>query len=237
MHGTRVTPMRQRLRAAWREWNVARWSRYTDPEALCRDHFKRRSGLDHVNYDSLRNLLRLMGGRPQVILETGMSAWGTDSTRLFDAYVRSFGGAFWSVDIRPEAVDALRDWVGPDTVLTCDDSVAFLARWVAENPGRAADVVYLDSWDVDDWGDPIAAAEHCMRELEAVRPALQPGSLLLIDDSPGEAKLIPGDDHERYESLHREHGAWPGKGMLVELELRRQHIEPVFHEYQALYRF
>jgi hypothetical protein len=219
---------------AWRQ-RPTRWSRYRDPRKLADDHFRRRSSPDHVNYTSLRDLLELMGGRPQTILETGMSAWGTDSTRLFDSYVRSFGGAFWSVDIRSDPVDRLRRHVGPDTTLVCDDSVSFLGSWVAAHPQRTADVVYLDSWDVD-FSDPLPAAEHCVRELRAVEPALRPGTLLLIDDSPGSLDGVPPEARDTAEGFHRTYGAWPGKGMLAHRELLDRGATVVHHRYQALYR-
>ncbi|HEX4034149.1 MAG TPA: hypothetical protein VHX66_06880 [Solirubrobacteraceae bacterium] len=213
-----------------------RWGRYRDPQALCHDHFRLRSTVDHVNYESLCHVVQALGGRPQTILETGVSAWGTDSTRLFDSYVRSFGGRLWSVDIEPEHVRRLVPLVGPQTTLVCDDSAAFLARWVDEHPGEQAGLVYLDSWDVD-FAAPLPAAEHCVRELDAVTPALGPGTLLLIDDSPGSLEDVP--DHARAEaqSLFAQFGVWPGKGMLVQQRLSERGILPIRHGYQALYRF
>lgn len=211
------------------------WGSYDDPLTLVTDHFRLRSSPDHVNVTSLRDLFALMGGRPQTILETGMSAWGTDSTRLFDAYVRSFGGRFASVDIRPEPIERLRKEVGTATTLVCDDSVAFLQHWVAEHPGERADVVYLDSWDVD-FSDPLPAAEHCLRELKAVTPALGPGTLLLIDDTPGTIEEIPGEPSAVHRELHTQYGAWPGKGMLVHQTLLERGAELIHHRYQVLYR-
>ncbi len=213
-----------------------RWSRYTDPQLLCHDHFRLRSSVTHVNYESMCYAVEALGGQPQTILETGMSAWGTDSTRLFDSYVRSFGGRLWSVDIEPEHVRRLLSRVGPHTTLVCDDSAAFLARWVGEHPGERAGLVYLDSWDVD-FAAPLPAAEHCLRELAAVTPALQDGSLLLIDDSPGSLEGVPEAARADAEALFAEYGAWPGKGMLVQLSLAERGMVPVMHGYQLLYRF
>lgn len=176
-----------------------------------------------------------MGGRPQSIIETGMSAWGTDSTRLFNSYVRSFGGHLWSVDIDRERVDGMRRKVSAATTLACDDSVTFLARWVAEHAGERADVVYLDSWDVD-FAAPLPAAEHCLREFDAISPALGPGTLLLIDDSPGSLADVPAAAQASAPALFASYGAWPGKGMLVQGHLAERGTVPVRHGYQALYR-
>lgn len=208
---------------------------YQDPVALVTDHFKLRGLQKHLNFTSLRDLLVLMGGRPQTILETGMSAWGPDSTRLFDAYVQSFGGRLWSVDVRPEPIERLTPLVGRATTLVCDDSVAFLGQWVEEHPGEHADVVYLDSWDVD-FDAPLPAANHCLREIEAITPGLRSGTLLLIDDSPGAIEDIPGEATEVYREYHSAYGAWPGKGMLAQQVLLERGAELVHHRYQALYR-
>jgi hypothetical protein len=165
-----------------------------------------------------------------------MSAWGTDSTRLFDSYVRSFGGHLWSVDIEPEHVRRLASRVGPKTTLVCDDSAAFLARWVSEHGDERAGLVYLDSWDVD-FAAPLPAAEHCLRELEAVSSALAPGSLLLIDDSPSGLEHVPEHARAEAESLFAELGMWPGKGMLAEQRLAERGMFPIMHGYQLLYQF
>jgi hypothetical protein len=227
--GARWNAIADRLRSR-------RWERYTDPHALCHDHFRLRSTVEHVNYDSMCHVIDELGGRPQTILETGVSAWGTDSTRLFDSYVRSFGGHLWSVDIEPEHVRRLLPRVGRDTTLVCDDSAAFLARWVGEHPGERAGLVYLDSWDVD-FAAPMPAAEHCLRELAAVTPALGEGTLLLIDDSPGSLELVPEHARAEAQSLFGELGVWPGKGMLVQQHLSERGILPIRHTYQLLYRF
>ena len=74
-----------------------------------------------------RLALRLLAGRPARIVETGTSAWGVDSTLLFDSYVRHFGGRFDSVDLRALPSDRLRPVVGPATHLHVGDSVEFLS--------------------------------------------------------------------------------------------------------------
>ncbi len=42
--------------------------------------------------------IELLGDRPARILETGSSAWGTNSSLLFDSYVHRFGGEFYTID-------------------------------------------------------------------------------------------------------------------------------------------
>jgi hypothetical protein len=128
--------------------------------------------------------------------------------------------------------------VGARTTLVCDDSVAFLARWVREHPGEHADLVYLDSYDVE-FDAPLPAAEHCVREIEAIAPALGPGSLLLVDDTPGSRDDVPPELRDMAEKVHRDLGLWPGKGMHLDAWLadHRPGAEKVHHRYQVLYRF
>jgi hypothetical protein len=43
------------------------------------------------------------------------------------------------------------------------------------------DFVYLDSYDID-WSKPHPSAMHHIKELIAVRPMLQEGTLIVVDD-------------------------------------------------------
>ena len=164
--------------------------------------------------------LTLLEERPSRIVETGMSAWGTDSTRLFSAYVDTFGGEFWSVDIRLKPLLDLRASVSRHTVLTCGDSVRFLRRWVKHNRANCrVDFVYLDSFDLDAL-DPYPAALHGVREFFAIKPALRPGSLLLVDDTPATPAHCPPGMREAAEQFIAAEGVMPGKGMLIDRYLR-----------------
>ena len=62
------------------------------PDNLVREHFATRSNLSHGNFKSMQEAISALCGRPSWIVETGSSAWGTDSSRLFDSYVATFGG-------------------------------------------------------------------------------------------------------------------------------------------------
>jgi hypothetical protein len=208
--------------------------------ALVDAHFAARGALDHINYSSFRDLFARMGGAPCTILETGTSAWGTDSTRLFNAYVRAFGGALWTVDVRDEAARAVLPDLEPGrATAVVGDSVAFLREWVRDHPGVSPDVVYLDSMDVD-FRAPEPAALHGLAEFAALRPALRPGALLLIDDTPADPAhhTAPGDAVVAAAWAARG-GLMPGKGMLVVEAARRgelPELELLHHRYQVLYR-
>ena len=210
---------------------------FESSDELVDHHFETWSHPSHINFSSLQETLRLLGEKPSLILETGTSAWGTDSSRLFDAYVAAFGGEFETVDIRVEPMVKLRRSLSQRSRLSCDDSVRFLKRWVEENPGRQVDLVYLDSWDLDVLA-PIPAANHGLSEFFAVAPALGEGSLLLIDDTPADPGWFPIELREAAQDFESRYRLVPGKGMLVDRYLQgRADVTKVHHGYQALYRF
>jgi hypothetical protein len=171
-------------------------------------------------------------------VETGSSAWGTNSTLLLDGYVHSFGGALQSVDIRLEPAISLRGKCGPRTILYCDDSVGFLAKR-AQDP-TPIDLVYLDSWDVD-WKDPLPCAIHGLREFMAISARMAPGSLLLIDDTPVDEtvmRTVQAPFEEDFRRFKETHGFYPGKGALVKhllMQSGRGHL--IAHAYQLLWQF
>lgn len=205
------------------------------PEALLDVHAG--CGTTHVNFCSLRDVLRQLAGRPAHILETGSSAWGTDSTCLWDAYVRRFGGQVWSVDIRRTPSRLLRERVSPATTLVTDDSVRFLARFCQQHPDTRPGLVYLDSWDLDPQS-PLPAAWHCVREFMAIQPLLRDGALLLVDDTPASEEWLTPEIRDAAVRYRNHAGILPGKGMLLDLLLQHHpRVEKLHHRYQALYRF
>ena len=105
------------------------------------------------------------------------------------------------------------------------------------NPGLKADLIYLDSWDLD-VQSPVPAAMHGLREFFAISPALRAGSLLLIDDTPGKLEWFPEHMRVVAEGFYSAYGLFPGKGMLIDLYLQtRPDVRKVHHRYQVLYRF
>jgi hypothetical protein len=152
-----------------------------DLDTIFKEHFKDH----HVNYDIARLVLDELKGKPLHVVETGTSAWGLDSTRLWDTYINSFGGEVYSVDIREEAGLKLIEKGGklsPHTHLYVGDSVPWLKQ-IGSTIGRAherekekmtekeakesIDVWFLDSCDVD-WNEPDSAAFHGFAELMAI---------------------------------------------------------------------
>lgn len=191
----------------------------------------------HINHTSLRDTIHHLDGRPAAILETGSSAWGTNSTCLWDAYVQEFGGRVWSVDIRRTPSRQLRRKVSAATTLVADDSVAFLERWARNHSGESVSLVYLDSWDLVAQS-PMPAAIHCLREYEAIRRFLRGGALLLVDDTPGSKEWLTTDLRDEAINYRETTGLWPGKGMLLDLVLEQHpRVTKLHHRYQTLYRF
>jgi len=207
------------------------------PDDLVREHFATRSLLSHGNFKSMQEAISALGGRPSWIVETGSSAWGPDSSRLFDSYVATFGGRFWSVDLRLEPMLKLRKYMSKSSSMSCDDSVRFLKRWVDKYSSHRVDLVYLDSFDLD-ISDPMPAAIHALKEFLAIAPALRDGSLLLVDDTPASGDWSPAPFRESAAEFQATHGIVPGKGMLIDLWLKgRPGVAKIGYLAQVLYKF
>jgi len=210
---------------------------FSSSTELIDHHFSEHSDAHHPCHSTMARAIELLGEKPAHIIETGSSAWGTNSSLLFDAYVNSFGGTFESVDIRPEPARALGVLCCPNSRFFCDDSVSFLKRVERERP--PIDLLYLDSWDLD-WSDPLPSALHGLNEFLSIYPALRPGSLILIDDTPLNANELAHahpNQVEDYVASSKKFGFSPGKGSLVKLWLRQQSIgQELAHGYQLLWR-
>jgi hypothetical protein len=205
--------------------------RVANPSQLIGAHFGYWSTPDHINRNIFLLTLNELQGEPAHIVETGTSAWGTDSTRLWDSYVRNFGGSLVSVDIRKDASRRLKWQTSDCTTFRVCDSVEFLGT----RDTKPTDLYFLDSWDLD-LNDPLPSAEHGLREFLAIKANLLPGNLLLIDDTPnetflGELKNLPSKSNlfiERYNLL-------PGKGAFIPESLSQDfEFEILAHEYALL---
>lgn len=212
---------------------------FTSGDSLVEAHYETwvRSDLADRK-QGLRLAIHALEELPATIVETGTSAWGVDSTRLFDAYVKTFGGQFWTLDIRPEPSRRLSNQLCIYSQAIIGDSVNSLQK--LRLAGQTVNLLYLDSWDLD-WENPKPAANHCFKEWRAALPICARGTLVLIDDTPKTLNNIPNLDHSlrpaaaRYLSLT---GRMPGKGELVLQEVRaRNDLKVIHHEYSLLFRF
>lgn len=154
--------------------------------------------------------------RSPVIIETGTYRQENNyfgdgcSTLLFDCYVDNYGGTLLSVDIDPIACELARTTTKHAEIIE-SDSVEYLGNLT----GRC-DLLYLDSYNIEDWYNDWEAAAHHLKELFAAKNVIVPGTLIVVDDN-----LISPED-KRY-----------GKGRLIYELMDSLGIEPYFDSYQV----
>ena len=200
---------------------------------LVGNHFSFWSVNSHPNIKNFSLVVELLGGKPAIIIETGSSAWGTDSTRLWDTYVTKFGGFFQSVDVSKAASARLRFQLGRKTQLHVSDSVTFLKKYA----GPKVDFVYLDSWDLDP-NDPASSAIHGLEEFRAIYSSLKIGSLILVDDTPVFYSKEDFIKYPRCREFKEKYGVVPGKGAFIILNMKDfKGIEIISHNYSLLLRY
>lgn len=149
------------------------------------------------------------------ILETGIARqednWCGDgmSTLMFDKYINNKGGNFTSIDIDPNNVNFAKSKVSPKSNLICSDSVIKLHEISRDEKYPMIDVLYLDSYDVD-FNNPTPSCFHHIKELLAIFPKIQKGTLIVVDDN------FNGK----------------GKGQMIKDYMKNIRINPYFDEYQ-----
>jgi hypothetical protein len=209
-------------------------ARYRDPSDMVTKHFRYWAAKDHPNLKAFEIVFRELNGSSAHIIETGTSAWGTDSTRLWDRYVSHFGGSFQSVDIRMEPAKRLGGQVGNNTQLVVSDSIDFLKSLA---PYQHIDLFFLDSWDVD-WDSPLDSANHGLREFEVIRPKLKAGCILFIDDTPSSLDWIPTEYWESARNFENQYGVLPGKGaFILKILCDELDVEFLHHDYSVVIKF
>ena len=208
--------------------------RVNTPLDIVTNHFKYWSSLDHPNRKAFEIVIGEINGAAANIVETGTSAWGTDSTRLWDKYVTHYGGRLQSVDIRSEPARSLKGQIGERSQLVVSNSIDFLNN---DLPDEHIDVFFLDSWDVD-WLNPLESAMHGLAEYQAIAHRLNNGSLLFVDDTPISQDWLPLEFRESTQKFEKEYGVFPGKGALILKELLgNPRIQFLHHEYSVVIRF
>jgi hypothetical protein len=175
-----------------------------------------------------------------IILETGSSAWGTNSSILFDNYIinrktnSEFEGTFRTCDIRINPMLNLINQVSIHTQLFCSDSIKFLKNQ-AKLHNTSNYLIYLDSFDLE-YDDPNPSGLHGFKEFIEIIPLLKKGSLLLIDDSPFNLDLCP--DYAKKDALvyFENFGLIPGKGMFIDQVIQNfKNVKKIYHKYQIIY--
>jgi hypothetical protein len=113
------------------------------------------------------------------------------------------------VDIRPDPSLLLQNKVSKSTKFFISDSVEFLEGLAKRN--FVADLIYLDSFDVD-WDDPLPAEEHGRKEFEIAKSLIRIGGIILIDDTPThqfakQLGIVTASDEHGTNSIVRGKGA------------------------------
>lgn len=200
----------------------------------------------HINHHTFSRFFEAIAHyiESPIILETGSSAHGVNSSVLLASLARASGGCFDTVDLNPSTVqrvaETLRDRYGPDDRINCHhgDSVAFIAGYQGQ-----PNVVYLDSYDLNP-GDFAGSAAHGLSEFESLVPKLDRDcALLLIDDTPRTRdifrKMCPAEYLQAVDRHISDTGRLPGKGELI-LEAiendRRFHVLEWEYQLLLLYR-
>ena len=131
------------------------------------------------------------------------------STLLFDKYIECHGGTLISIDNDPKACQLTRKATTEALVLERDS-----VEGLGEMEGRA-DLLYLDSYNIEDWNNDWAPAAHHLKELFAAKNIICPGTLIVVDDN---IQTITGN--------------LIGKGRLINEVMESLGIEPYIFGYQ-----
>jgi len=200
---------------------------------ICDSHFRHWSFENHINRPGLTKAILALQAEKPVIFETGTSAYGVDSSRLFDRIASKLSGIFISVDINPQPKRALLFQHSKRSKFYVLDSVTFIKNTLPKLVDHV-DLCYLDSWDVD-WSNPLASAVHGLNEFDAVKNFLQPNSILIIDDTPCSIELVPDPFKDVASKFEKEHGVLPGKGALILKQLVVEDFADIIsHEYNLV---
>jgi hypothetical protein len=230
--------MRKYLQFSWNfiKYLQLRLSRVDNSDQLIERHFSSWSETNHQCLEGLRVALELLNNKPSLIVETGTSAYGTDSSRLFDSYITRFGGRFYSVDINPLASRRLAFQHSRNSHFVVSDSLIYLENFQLESTDSKIDLVYLDSWDVD-WSNPNESAIHGYNEYLRIKDRLKSGSVLVIDDTPRTIDWIPPEFSDSAQEFLRVNGVLPGKGALILKELQGSPlVKKIWHEYNLVFQ-
>ena len=198
-------------------------------------HFYSRSELNHICRSGLVFALNQLGKRSVIIVETGTSAWGTDSTRLWALYIKSFGGRLHSVDIRKQPSETFGK-ADVNIKLYVDDSINFLINFDHYEENKI-DLLYLDSFDID-WDNPEPAMNHGLNEFRAAEKYLKINAIIVIDDTPDSLNLIPESAHFISKGIYAKYGELPGKGALILAEIKKipEKYQIMYHAYNVVIR-
>lgn len=179
------------------------------------NNIKEQLGVRQNTFEQIFDYLTSFKHSP-VIVETGTYREENNytgdgcSTLLFDNYVGHYGGTLLSVDIDPVACELARNATEHAKIIE-SDSIEYLGNLDGE-----CDLLYLDSYNIQNWYDDWAPAAHHLKELFAAKNIIKPGTLIVVDDN-----VCTPDGVRR------------GKGRLIAELMDALCIEPLFEDYQV----
>jgi hypothetical protein len=193
---------------------------------------------------TFRKMFEILESKQQsfyTIVETGCARkkdnWAGDgqSSILFDKFLNVYDGLLHTVDLDPTACSELRKHVSQKTRISCSDSVVFLHQLVTGHPELKIDLLYLDSYDID-WSNPHPSSLHHLKELCAVKSALRPGTLIVVDDTVKTLGVLttPMPDNKFKIEVFKDTGLI-GKGVYVDDFLTSIGCQRIFEGYQVGY--
>lgn len=165
-------------------------------------------------------LKKLENRKNPTIIETGCirqpNSFDGDgmSSLIFDSYAYHHDGLYMSVDININHVNLAKSMIKKGQVF-CDDSVKFLFELNEKfrNTNTYIDLLYLDSFDLDQ-RNPHPSSLHHIMELLVAWPSCKPGTIVCVDDN-----LSNGI----------------GKGTYIHSFMELISKKPIFNEYQIIW--
>ena len=112
--------------------------------------------------------------------EKWLDRWPKHS--YLDAFVSHHGGKVISIDIDSNAIGNAKRFVGHNVSFYEMDSIYFLNNF---RPEKDVDLLYIDSYDIND-RHPYPSAAHHLGELAAGIRWLRKGALVAVDDAISE---------------------------------------------------
>jgi hypothetical protein len=143
-----------------------------------------------IIFEYLERKVKNRPHRKTHIIETGCTRvkdnfMDGNSTFMFDHFVNFYDGKVTSIDINPYNCKICNDITSNSTTVICDDSVHAIHNIPPESDDLPIDLVYLDSFDLDQ-NNPHPSAMHHLKELTALLPKLRTETLIVIDDHASE---------------------------------------------------
>lgn len=210
---------------------------------LIDSHFEQIGEPNHPCKESLKIALEKISVHNEiVIIETGSSAWGTNSSELFNKFLHfknsnpSNKAFLYTCDLRINPLVNLVYRVSQNVVLICNDSVNCIENLANKLPINDFNfLIYLDSYDLD-YRNPIPSGFHGFKEFIAAIPFLKKGTVLVIDDSPIDLNECPEYAKEDSKLFFENYGHYPGKGMFIDPIISKfKNCKKIYHNYQIVY--